>query len=348
MIKLKKEDLEWASEEGLIKKDQVSPLWSALESRPGLKSRFDLVHIIYYLGALLIIFGMGWFINEAWNKAGGTALFTLGLVYVSVFSYLGYYLFHKKNLEVAGGLTSSIAVCLVPLAIFGFQKMTGLWPQGDPGKYQNYHLWVKGSWFFLEIGTIIAGLIMLHFIKFTFISAPIFLSLWYMSMDLTPLLFGKTDYTWDERKLVSVIFGAFILFISYLWDRRTKLDYAFWGYLFGMLAFWGGLSTMNTDSELNKFIYFGINLFFIFISVLFERRVFIVCGALGCISYLGHLANKVFKDFLSFPIAISLIGLIIIVVGIKYQKDKEGIDKKIKNILPDFILNLSPNKRINR
>lgn len=286
--------------------------------------------------------------NEAWDKAGGTALFALGVFYVSIFSYIAHYLYNKKNLEIAGGLVAAVAVCLVPLAIFGFQKMTGLWPQGDPGRYRNYHIWVKGSWFFLEFGTILAGLIMLRFIKFTFISAPIFLSLWYMSMDLTPLLFGKTDYSWDERKLVSVIFGAIILFISYFWDRRTKLDYAFWGYLFGMLAFWGGISSMNSNSELNKFIYFCINLFFVLISVLFERRIFIICGGLGCIGYLSHLADKVFKNVLSFPIVISIIGLVIIALGIKYQKNKETIDKIVIDKLPKFLLDLSPTKRDNQ
>ena len=346
MLKLKKEDLKWASEKGLLHSDQIDPLWSALESKPGVKSKFELTNVIYYSGALLIIFGMGWFMNEAWDKAGAGALFTLGVLYVSVFSCMAYYLYHKKNLETAGGLLAAVAVCLVPIAIFGFQKMTGLWPHGDPGAYKNYHIWVKGSWFFLEIGTIIAGLIMLKFIKFTFISAPIFLSLWYMSMDITPLIFGKTEYTWDERKLVSVIFGALILTISYFWDRRSKLDYAFWGYLFGMLAFWGGLTLMKSDSELNKFIYFCINLFFIFISVLFERRIFIICGAIGSISYLGYLANKVFKDYLSFPIVISIIGLVIIVLGVKYEKNKEAIDKKIINMLPKFLLELSPTKRL--
>jgi hypothetical protein len=162
------------------------------------------------------------------------------------------------------------------------------------------------------------------------------------------LLFGKTEYSWDERKLVSVIFGAIILLISYFWDRRTKLDYAFWGYLFGMLAFWGGLSSMSSNSELDKFIYFCINLFFILISVLFERRIFVICGAFGSIGYLSHLANKVFKDFLSFPIAISIIGLAIIAIGIKYQKNKEAIDKKVIGMLPKFLLDLSPTKRVSQ
>lgn len=352
MLKIKKLDLNWAAKEGLLKKEQVGPLWNALEKRPGVKSSFDLVHIIYYFGALLIIFGMGWFLNEAWDKSGGKALFTLGLVYVILFTIASYICWFKKDLKIAGGLLATVAVCMVPVMIFGFQKMTGIWPVyygdklSDPTGYRAYHVLVKTSWLYMELGTILAGIIFLRFIKFPFLTAPIFLSLWYMSMDLTPLIYGRLDFTWHERKIVSAIFGFIILAISYFVDRRTKEDYAFWGYLFGMVAFWGGLSLLESTSELNKFIYFCLNLFFIGLAVLFDRKIFVICGALGSIGYLGHLANKVFKDYLSFPIIVTIVGLIIIILGVKYQKNKTRVDKSIMGIVPKFIQRLSPIKRV--
>ena len=319
-----------------------------MEQRPGVKSSFDLVHIIYYFGALLIIFGMGWFLNEAWDKASGTALFFLGLIYVIIFTLASYVTWFKKDLKIAGGLLATIAVCMVPIMTYGFLKMMGWWPTKalTDGRYRDYHILIKTSYLYLEIATILAGVIFLRFIKFPFLTAPIFFSLWYMSMDLTPLIFGKIDYTWQERKIVSAVFGFIILVISYFVDRRTKKDYAFWGYLFGMIAFWGGLSLMESTSELNKFIYFCLNLFFIGLSVLFDRRIFIICGAMGSIGYLGHLANIVFKDYLSFPIIVTMIGLIIIFFGVKYQKNKSRVDKSVMGMIPKFIQELSPIKRV--
>jgi hypothetical protein len=352
MLKIKKLDLEWASSKGLLKKEQVDPLYNALEQRPGVKSAFDLVHIIYYFGALLIIFGMGWFLNEAWDTAGGKALFFLGLIYVIIFTLASYVTWFKKDLKIAGGLLATIAVCMVPIMTYGFLKMTGWWYPMDntkpptDGRYRDYRILVKTSYLYLEIATILAGVIFLRFIKFPFLTAPIFFSLWYMSMDLTPLLFGQLDYTWQERKIVSAVFGFIILVVSYFVDRRTKEDYAFWGYLFGMMAFWGGLTLLESTSELNKFIYFCLNLFFIGLSVLFDRKIFIICGALGSLGYLGHLANKVFKDYLSFPIIVTMIGLIIIFLGVKYQKNKARVDKLVMGMIPKFIQDLSPIKRV--
>jgi hypothetical protein len=75
-----------------------------------------------------------------------------------------------------------------------------------------------------------------------------------MSMDLTPIIFGKDEYSWDERKWVSMIFGLVILLVAYLADLRNRVrqDFAFWGHLFGVVAFWGGLSLMDGGSEAAK------------------------------------------------------------------------------------------------
>ena len=174
---------------------------------------------------------------------------------------------------------------------------------------------------------------------------PLFFVLFYMSMDLTPLVFGRIDFTLDERKLVAMIFGLVMLFASYLIDRRTVRDFAFWGYLFGMITFWGGLIMMDSDSELSKFFYLLINLGLVFLSIIFNRVIFVICGAIGCFIYLGHLATKVFQDTLSFSIAASMLGLVLILLAIYYQKYKTQIDDSVRRMIPNFLIALSPLNR---
>lgn len=103
---------------------------------------------------------------------------------------------------------------------------------------------------------------------------------------------------------------------------------------------------MNSDSELNKLIYCLINIFFILLSVIIQRRVFIIFGSIGVFSYLGHLAFKVFEDSLLFPIALSLLGILIIYMGITYNRNKEKIEKKMSELLPEFLLKLNPERRL--
>ncbi len=344
-MKISKNDLHWAASQRLITSAQADQLWQALQQRHGDTPRFDFPHVAYYFGALIVIGAMGWFMTEAWERFGGGGILVIALAYALCFALAGHSLWFKKKLTVPGGLLFTMAVCMVPLAIYGLERLTGLWPQGDPGIYRGYHIWVKGSWLLMELGTVVAGLLALRFVRFPFLTAPIAFSLWYMSMDLTPLLFGKTEFTWDERLQVSVWFGLAMMVGAYLVDRRTKQDYAFWGYLFGLMAFWGGLSSMQSDSELSKLGYCLLNVALMVLSVLLQRRVFIVFGALGVMGYLGHLAYRVFKDSLMFPFALTLLGLLIIYLGIQYQRHRQAIEQRVLASVPPGMRRRLPSER---
>jgi hypothetical protein len=234
---------------------------------------------------------------------------------------------------------------MAPLAVYGLERALKLWPEGDPGSYHDYHIWVKGSWFCMEIATLAAGGVALRLVRFPFLTAPIAFTLWYMSMDLTPLLFGQREFTYSQRLWVSAIFGLAMLAVAYWIDRRTKDDYAFWLYLFGAAAFWGGLSLMDSGSAWAKFGYCLINIALLAVSTLLDRRVFAVFGSLGVAGYLSYLAFSLFKDSLLLPVALTAIGLAVIAAAIAYQKNRASVDALIIGILPEGLRRLSPADR---
>jgi hypothetical protein len=345
-MRISKRDLEQAVSQGVLSTDQAEQLWNCLEAREAEKPHFSAAHVAYYFGAMIVISAMGWFMTLAWENLGGAGIFVVAAIYGVCFSLAGRTLWQQKSFQIPGGLLCTIAVCMTPLAIYGLEKWTGFWPQDTPGSYRDYHVYVKGSWIIMELGTILAGAVALRFIRFPFLTAPIAFSLWYMSMDLTPMLFGVEDFSWEQRKWVSVWFGLFILLASYLADRRTEKDYAFWGYLFGLLAFWGGLSFMESDSQWNKALYCLINLGLIVVSVLLDRRVFIIFGALGVFGYLGYLAYHVFENSLMFPFALTILGVVIIFLGIQYQKNGARIQRAVLGLMPRVITQRLPRERI--
>lgn len=91
---------------------------------------------------------------------------------------------------------------------------------------------------------------------------------------------------------------------------------------------------MNSDSELGKLAYCGINVLMILIGAVLGRRVFAVFGGLGVAFYLGHLSQKVFKDSLLFPFALSLIGLTIIWLGALWQRREAQLTARLRAFLP--------------
>lgn len=328
-----------------IPEEQAGLLWTRLVTATEGQQKFDSLNVAYYFGGLIIIGAMTFFFGLAWERVGGVGILALALVYGCVFGALGGYLFRVRRLYVAGGLLTTVAVCMAPLAVYGLERALNLWPEGDPGSYHDYHIWVKGSWFFMEVATLAAGAAALRFVRFPFLTAPIAFTLWYMSMDLTPLLFGQQDFSYARRLWVSAIFGLAMLVVAYWTDRRTKDDYAFWLYLFGAAAFWGGLSLMDSGDPWSKLVYCLINIGLLALSTFLDRRIFAVFGSLGVAGYLGYLAFNLFKDSLMLPVALTAIGLGVIAAAIAYQKNRAGVDGFIIGILPEELRRLSPVRR---
>jgi len=332
-----KRDLLQAAAECGVSDGQTELLWSALAGRQTPSTRFDVPILAYYLGALVVMAAMGWFMTTAWERFGGRGIFLIATAYAGTFAVVGYRLWQREAYRVPGGLLVTLAVWMVPLAIYGLERTTGLWPQWDPGAYTGYYRWVKGSWFLMESGTIVAGFVALRFVRFPFLTFPIAFAFWYMSMDLAPLLLGRPheglDGGWlNDRLWVSLGVGLTMLVLSALIDRRTVEDYARWGYLFGLLAFAGGL-TVLMRAEPSWVAYALVNLALMFTAVVLQRRVFLVFGAIGVYVFLAHLAYEVFKDSLMFPFALSILGLAIIYGGAVYQRQSERIESGVRRIL---------------
>lgn len=296
---------------------------SAAAPRP----RFDIAHVAYYLGALVVIGAMGWFMTNAWDLFAGFGLAGVALGYGLLFLLLGRRFWLEPERRIPGGLLLTAAVCMVPLLVYGLEKGTGLWPAGSPGSFTHYHPYIHGSWVLMEIATVAAGLLALRRWRFPFLTAPIAHALWFLSLDLAALLATDAALTWEERRLVTVGFGAVMLLATYGGELKWRArDFAFWGYLFGLAAFWGGLTSMDSQSEWAKAGYGLLNLALIGLALLLRRTTFMVFGALGVFGYLMHLAHAVWKDSFAFPFVLSALGLGIIYAGIHYQRHRAALE----------------------
>ena len=88
-IQLSQRDLERASVVGLLRAQQIVPLWqflareyvpesAAVDDRP----RFSFTHVLYYLGGMLAIGAMSVFMTLGWQRFGGWGVFFIALLYM--------------------------------------------------------------------------------------------------------------------------------------------------------------------------------------------------------------------------------------------------------------------------
>lgn len=345
-MNIDKPTLQEAAAKAGITNEQVEKLWNNLEKTKQItiESKFDLANVLYYFGAMIVISALSWFLGLGWEFFGGRGICAIALAYIALFLFVGDYLWSKKNLKVPGGLFITIAVCLIPLAIYGFESWTGWWIVEEPGKYRDYYNWIKGGWFVMEVGTILGAIVALYFYRFPFLTAPLFFSVWFMSMDLTPLLFGA-NFVYTDLMWVSIWVGLATLIVAYIVDQRTKEDFAFWGYLFGMLAFWGGLSLLDTESEFKRFLYCLINIILILVSILLQRKVFLIFGGIGVFAYISSLFFRYFSDSILFPFVLSGFGIVIVFIGVLYHRHHVKIEQSIFDMLPKGIRDWLPKAR---
>lgn len=326
------ETLSKAVKAKIISQKQAESLLIFLENQSEHGPHFNTTNVLYYLGGLIAIGAMTLFMNLGWETFGGWGIFWISLAYAVLGLYLSS-LFKCKNHVVPAGICATFVVALTPLAIYGLQRAMGWWPDGTV--YRNYHYLIKWHWVYMELGTLLVGLILAWIYRYPFMVMPIAITLWYMSMDLAAMI-GKDNASYSLSTMVSIYFGLATLILAFWVDLRSRhsADYAFWLYLFGVITFWGGLNFQYSDSELAKLFYLCINLVLIGVGLILVRKVFVIFGGLGVAVYLGHLAAAIFKDSVFFPIALTIIGLAIIYLGTLWQKHEALITKKIQSILP--------------
>ncbi len=363
-MKIDRRHLDDAAERGIISADQSKALWEFLRAEQADVPRFSLNHLLYYFGGLIAIGGISFYVTLGWEMLGGAGIFVITVAVMAGAAALTEYFLVRQKLAIPAGLMAALIVAAAPLAIYGLQQWMGLWPATDnTTSYRQYHTLIDLRWIVMEIGTLVVGAIVLWRWRLPFSVMPIALTLWYMSMDLAPLLQSiltkaatnadpaqsaaqqslLSNSYWIIRQWVSVTVGLLMIAVAFSVDlgSRGRRDFGFWLHLAGVAAFWGGLSSMNSSSEIGKLIYFLLNVFMLLLGAAVGRRVYTVFGAFGIAAYLGHLSYKVFANSLLFPLVLVGIGLGVIWLGVLWQRNERAITSFSRRYLPERLRTLA-------
>src|SRR4051794_7299849 len=96
-------DLRAAAAAGVIDSGQLAGLMNFLSQRAAGETaaaggpRFDVAHLLWYAGALIVISAMGLFSTLAFSQMGGRALAITAFVYAAVFGVAGHHLWHRPG-----------------------------------------------------------------------------------------------------------------------------------------------------------------------------------------------------------------------------------------------------------
>ena len=329
-------DIRDAGADGVISPNDAERLIHWLSARPVEETAhapetakgFNVVTVAYYFGAMLMISACAWFLGDKWDALGSGGVLVTSLVYFVLAGVLGWWL-RGRGYKVGGGLLITVAVCLTPLIVYCIEDLTGFWPvlreTQDPIRYKDFYPYIRGAWIIMELVTMAVALAALLWVRFGFLTAPLAFMSWFFSMDAAAWYLGG-DLDWNTEAWMAILVGGVTIVVGFLLERslarpeNKSEDFAFWCYLFGLMAFWGGMTSLDSKSEVGRFVYLLINLALIAASLYISRSVFLVFGAIGVMNYLGYLAYEVFKDSIMFPFVLVAIGLGMIVATVLGQK----------------------------
>jgi hypothetical protein len=346
-------DIEELVAAGIIDEGTAESISAHLDKLYADRPRFDVTHVGYYFGALVVMLAFAWFIFEGYDRYGGTALLMIAPAYAVLFILAGGWLWKRPGLRIPGGLLFTLAVCMVPIAVYGLQESMGWFPIGNPREIADEaarldfltQQQICGAW--IAAATCVAGILAIALRRFSFLVVPTAIGFVWAWINLVLALSGgrPSDWTVNTHMMLA---GLFVLVVGYVIDRRTKEDFAFWLYLIGAGCFWIGLTALAflEDDELSWVAYTFVSLLLMGVGILLQRRVFLAAGALGVFFYLGHLGFDTFRDSLIFPFVLSFIGLAIMGVAVWYQKHRQGVEEAVIGALPESVRKQLPSARV--
>lgn len=298
--------------------------------------------VLYYLGGLLVIGAMSVFLGESWSEAGDAAGLAVLLLYAVAFAVLAI-VFRQRGLPTPSGLMATAVVALVPAVVFAFSRTTGVGEGTDYADYADFYVWVSSQWFLMELATIAVGVVALRLTDFSLVLAVMGTSMYFAAMDLTEVVFSD-DPTDGQRALVAIAIGFVAIAIGVAFDHQPRRDHAFWPHLFGVLSvLWGIEFALAGAGESSQWVATeALGLVFLAFGTVAARVTYVAIGGLLVFGATSWAALDLFQSSLLTPLAIAVIGLMIIAGGVWLQRNAVRLQANVRGALPAWMLKLVP------
>ena len=269
-----------------------------------------------------MVFALAWFLLERWKVLGPGGVLGVSLLYAAAFAVVGTVL-RRRGFEIAGGLTTVLAVAMTPVWTWAILRLTGEMP--DPAAWDNalsrYDPYIATRLIVLELATIGVGLAAARRVRFFVLAAPIAAALVALLLHIGQAL-GDPRLAWYTGPYYQCVVACAMLAVAYAVDRRQPEgeDYAFWFYLAGVIMLFVAYSQVWPYIGRWRHAITLVAAALVIASLYLRRRTLLVAGGLMAFLYLGYLAFDVFRRVVALPIALATLGLLVIVSTVWMQR----------------------------
>jgi len=302
---------------------EASVLPQPLEPRHAeARGNFNVITVAYTVGALLVLFALGWFLVDRWEKLGPTGVLAISALYAVAFGAAGVALRHR-GFSIAGGLAVTLAVMMTPAWGWAVLRLTELWP--DPSNVNDplsrYDPYLYSRAIILDLATIGVALAALRRVRFSVLGAPIAIALVALLLHIGTAL-GDPRLSWYVGPYYQMVIACVAFAVAYAVDRRQPVteDYAQWFYIAGSIVLLFGYTQLWPSIGAWRHAVPLVAVALIAASLYLRRRVLVATGLVAAFGYLGYLAFDVFRRVVTLPVALAGLGLLVIVAAVWVQR----------------------------
>jgi hypothetical protein len=293
---------------------------------------FNAITIAYGVGALAVVFALGWFLADRWQALGAAGVLITSLVYGGVFGAAAR-VFTREKFPTAHGVAILLVIATVPLVVWALLRTTGIWAEDTQGICSDLDatfLDCRVQPVVLAASALVAVLASTRWLRFGPLMIPgaaalliIFVQV-ALEVSRGPEGFEMTGW--------SYLFAASILvMLGYETDRRRgREDYGVWLHLAAAVCAVVVLISLFGTEKAFRHLLLPTAIASMTASLFLRRIVWMIVGLGILFSYLTWLAADVFKRAFAFPVILAVVGIAIIIVTVWVQRTYPRLAARVR------------------
>ncbi len=302
--------IETQLKEGKITRDDLRAIAAKPSEKPQAETSRSLIKVFYAIGATIVVIGVAILLAEHWDEIGfvGRIFFSLG---VALITYIAALLMRERTQRALSQVLFIISAALAPFGVFVFLREAGIdFGAGVQATAALILAVIYGSAFAISRKNILT-LVTLGFVTWTYyaVIAYLFSSAQYVEIS-------------DIAKWSTMIIGAAYLLLAYGYssavkptdeaDGKEKVAVRDIVNCLGALALLGAGIAVGGLFDL---VYIAFIFAAFYGSVYLKSRAMLFLGAIFLMAHIIKLTSKYFAGSIGWPIALIIVGFLIIGVG---------------------------------
>lgn len=284
----------------ILMDDPVSEPKRQSEKRINLIGDFSIVKILYILGGLIVASGIVFFVGQVWDDIGTLLRIFITFVFGFLLAISGSFLLIQKQKNSIGSVFHFIGGILIPLGVVVL--LTEL----------DSNIEINDLMFLVAFSLMFVFYAMLALFHKNSLLTVFSIFNGTVALYIFPILVGLNDYSlWYLTTAVSLLY----IFLGYLFRKGFNKRIVGLLYFLGIFLFFISLAVWLFEARIFEVLYLPAIVGCLLLSKYLRSQAILFTSMTAFFGYIVYITQEHFVDSIGWPVAMVILGLILIGIG---------------------------------